>query len=227
MQTWALNLLSSSPFNSPAITLSRSCGAAGGGLRWKKTFKLFFLLIWNLLLGQLLLGGLPLLDAVGDVDGDRLGAEVPAADVARDRHLQPLHWQLGQLWLEVVSFLTSLWQAGECDLWSAVVVGILDQLARSVLYPGTIATTASTVQVSWKREGACRNQRKWWSNFCFRHKTLKHVRAKRGSVDEIMQVWHWLQLIESLRASLAGTGKHSRNFPPLGLFWSSKQQTTS
>ena len=143
MQTWALNLLSSSPFNSPAITLSRSCGAVGGGLRWKKTFKLFFLLIWNLLLGQLLLGGLPLLDAVGDVDGDRLGAKVPAADVARDRHLQPLHWHLGQLWLEVVSFPTSLWQAGECDLWSAVVVGILDQLARSVLYPGTIVTTAT------------------------------------------------------------------------------------
>ena len=142
--TWALNLLRSSPFNSPAITLSRSCGAVGGGLRWKKTFKLFFLLIWNLLLGKLLLGGLPLLDAVGDVDGDRLGAEVPAADVARDRHLQPLHWHLGQLWLEVVSFPTSLWQAGECDLWSAVVVGILDQLARSVLYPGTIVTTATS-----------------------------------------------------------------------------------
>ena len=37
MATWALNLLRSSPFNSPAITLSRSCGAVGGGLRWKKT----------------------------------------------------------------------------------------------------------------------------------------------------------------------------------------------
>ena len=37
-------------------------------------------------LGQLLLLGLPLLDTVRDVDGDALGAEVSAADVARHRH---------------------------------------------------------------------------------------------------------------------------------------------
>ena len=32
--TWALNLLRSSPFSSPAITLSKSCGAVGSGRRW-------------------------------------------------------------------------------------------------------------------------------------------------------------------------------------------------
>ena len=37
-------------------------------------------------LGQLLLLGLPLLDTVRDVDGDALGAEVSAADVAGHRH---------------------------------------------------------------------------------------------------------------------------------------------
>ena len=35
ISTWALNLLRSSPFSSPAITLSKSCGAVGGGRRWK------------------------------------------------------------------------------------------------------------------------------------------------------------------------------------------------
>ena len=44
-----------------------------------------------LLLRQLLLLRLPLLDAVRDVDADALGAEVPAADVAGDRHR---HWGL-------------------------------------------------------------------------------------------------------------------------------------
>ena len=45
----------------------------------------------SLALGQLLLLGLPLLDAVRDVDADALGAEVPATDVAGDRHR---HWGL-------------------------------------------------------------------------------------------------------------------------------------
>ena len=116
MQTWALNLLSSSPFNSPAITLSRSNGAAGGGLRWKKTFKLFFLLIWNLLLGQLLLGGLPLLDAVGDVDGDALGAKVSAADVARHGHGQRSLGWWGDHWLAITGKCQQL-QCG--NTWSS------------------------------------------------------------------------------------------------------------
>ena len=40
----------------------------------------------NLVFRQLFLCSFPLLDTVGDVNGDRLGAEVPTTDVARHRH---------------------------------------------------------------------------------------------------------------------------------------------
>ena len=50
-------------------------------------------------LGQLLLFRLPFLDTVGDVDGDALGPEVSATDVARDRHGGNCHcWQPGNQW---------------------------------------------------------------------------------------------------------------------------------
>ena len=45
-------------------------------------------------LGQLLLFRLPFLDTVWNVDGDALGPEVSATDVARDRHAGNCHyWQ--------------------------------------------------------------------------------------------------------------------------------------
>ena len=48
---------------------------------------MYIIYVLNLLLGQLLLGGFPLLDAVWDVDRDGLGAKVSATDVARHWHL--------------------------------------------------------------------------------------------------------------------------------------------
>ena len=67
--------------------------------------KLSSILIWNLLLGQLLLGGLPLLDAVWNVDRDWLGAKVSATDVARNWHL-PLHYL--SLWIRMQNQLCLL-----------------------------------------------------------------------------------------------------------------------
>ena len=96
-------LLLSAPLQSPCPSLVEQLVAAAAdekiGLSFLDNSKLSSILIWNLLLGQLLLGGLPLLDAVWNVDRDWLGAKVSATDVARNWHLPLLHYL--SLWIRI------------------------------------------------------------------------------------------------------------------------------
>ena len=210
MATWALNLLRSSPFNSPAITLSRSCGAVGGGLRWKKAISVpnFFSshlkpapwaassgrpptswCSWGC--GWISTWCQSPCRRCNTRPASSTTALAPRPAVAWSRILPHKLVTSGRVWLVI-----------SCCSWYPGPAGEVGSVSRYNCHHCHLPPPPSK-WVGWKRKGACLIQRKWWSNFCFRHKTLKDVKAKRGSLDEIMQVWHWLQLIESSRASLA------------------------